>query len=423
MTGTPPSSDHHRIPQWFLYLLMGVEMTNLGLLLPVLPEFIAQGVGSGKVAAIWYGVSSFLFGMGFLIGSAVTGPWSDRYGRRPFLLGNCAGLAVGHLLAATSPSIVVFVLARMWTGLFNSNIALAQAYMADLSTTGERGRRFGLLGAMQGLGFIIGPILGGYLGHQNPRIPFLVAGIASAVLGLLAAWLLKESLPSGMRWASPPSLRNPFRILRDLVRLPGFGPLVPALGLLTLSQNVMITSWVPYATVRFGWGPRENGWGLFTFGVFSALAQGLVFPVLLKRLNPARICLGAMASSSLTYAAFGWTHDGVVALILLGANVVGFTGYMCFQTLASNRTDAEHQGGTLGGLQALNNLTLVLAPFFTSGLLYAMLRWRESEMMAGLPMFFCSGLVALALVLSCRYFLGNSGPQSEGSGSGASPER
>ena len=382
--------------------MMLVEMTSFGLLFPVLPNRVAALVGPGPMATMGYGGVILVFSIGFLLAVSLTGPLSDRYGRRPLMLWNCAGLTVGNLVAAIAPGIGLFALCRGLCGLSNTNIALAQAYVADLSSPSERGGRFGIMGAMQGLGFILGPILGGYLGHQDPRIPFLLAGVASAVNGVVGFFLLKESLLPGQRTSSATASVNPLRVVADLRRLPGFGALVPALGVLTLSQNVMITAWVPYATLRFGWGPRENGWGLFLYGATAAIAQGLLFPVMVKRVPLRWICQAAMASTGITYLAFGCVHEGRWVFGLMVANVVGFLAYIGFQTLASERTGASHQGHTMGGLQALNNLTLVLSPICTSGLLYATTLWPASDWRAGLPMYFIAGLVFLALALSHR---------------------
>ena len=381
----------------FVYLLVLLEMTSLGMLFPVVPLRVAQLAGDGTPAVIGYGVSAFLFGLGFLLGAGLLGPLSDRHGRRPLMLLNCAGLAVGHLVAAGSPSSGLFVLCRGLCGFFSANITLGQAYVADLSTPDQRGTTLGRMGAMRGLGFIVGPILGGHLGQLDSRIPFLLAGSLSLVTGLAGLLQLPESLPKGRRSGSVRPSLNPFRSIGELRRLRGFGPLVPAFGILTLAQNVMTTSWVPYATARFDWGPRQNGWGLFFYGAIAAAAQGLLFPWLVRRIEVQRICRVAMISTGLTYIALGGIQDGVWFFGLMAANFVGFTVAIAFRTLASGQTDAAHQGNTMSGLQTLNNVTLVLAPIITAGLLQAMSLWPGSDWKAGLPLFFCAGLVFLAL--------------------------
>ncbi len=384
---------------------MLVEMTCLGLLLPVLPSRIAQLVGSGSVAILWYGVATFVFAGCFALGAGLSGSFSDGHGRRRPILVNCIGSAIGHVAAAVSPGILVFLLCRAWCGLFNGNITLAQAYVADLTLPEERARRFGTLGAMQGFGFVLGPILGGYLGLEDLRVPFLAAGLAAALSGVLAWFLLPESLSADQRRTTGVIVSHPLRPVVELTRVPGFGPMIPALAIFTLAQNIMITTWVPYATDRFGWGPAENGWGLFTFGMTNILAQGLLFPVLSRRLGLHRLCVLALLSSAVAFVGFGITHSGRIAMLLMVGNMVGLSANLAFQTIASRGANPASQGAVMGGLQALTNLTLLVAPLFTALLLYPLTRWTAVGWKAGLPMYFCSGLVILALGTSLRPLL------------------
>ena len=149
----------------------------------------------------------------------------------------------------------------------------------------------------------------GHLGQLDSRIPFFMAGSLSLVTGLAGLLLLPESLPTGRRSGSVGLSINPFRSIGELRRLRGFGPLVPAFGILTMAQNVMTTSWVPYATARFDWGPRQNGWGLFFYGAIAAAAQGLLFPWLVRRIEVQRICRVAMISTHNTFQARGAFRD------------------------------------------------------------------------------------------------------------------
>ncbi|MBM3902863.1 MAG: TCR/Tet family MFS transporter [Verrucomicrobia bacterium] len=402
MTPPPTAGPASRPVPAFIHVLMLAEMTCLGLLLPVLPGRIASFVGSGSATILGYGVATFLFAACFALGTGIAGSYSDGYGRRHPMLWNCFGAALGHLTAAISPGIALFLVCRAWGGLFNSNIALAQAYVADFSLPEERPRRFGTLGAMQGFGFVLGPILGGYLGAEDLRVPFVAAGIIAALTGVLGVFLLPESLPEDRRRATGVRIPHPLRPLIELRALPGFGPLVPGLAAFMLAQNILFTTWVPYATARFGWGPRENGLGMFTFGITNVLAQGLLFPFLSRRLSLPLLCLATQLSAVMTFAGLGIVRGGDSALVIMVTGMVGFGAFLAFQTLASHQTDPAHQGSVMGGLQALNTLNLLVAPLFTSLLLYPMSRWPASDWKAGLPMYFCSALALVATGASIR---------------------
>lgn len=317
------------------------------------------------------------------------------------MIASCAGLAAGNFVCAAAPGLALLIAGRALCGLSSANIALSQAYVADLCSSSKRGRALGLLGAAQGLAFIIGPIIGGYLGRADWHAAFVAAGVSTALGGLGAVFLLRESLPPERR-RSVAGKMNPFSALRGLLRLSGFGPLVPAVALVMLASSIAIISWVPYATLRFGWDPAQNGWGLFVFGLCGMLSQGIFFPFAVKKFPVSLVCLAALCSMVAAYLAFGVANRGWMAFVIMGANVIGFTALVSFQTMASTRSDEKSQGATMGALQSLNNLMLVIAPMFASVLLSGMAFFGAQSLLAGLPFYFCAVLVAGAVFLAGR---------------------
>jgi len=376
----------------------------MGLLFPVLPNMVMHHVGLGQSWVFWYGATTLATALAFFFAASVTGTFSDRMGRRPFMLLNCAGLAIGNLTAGLASNLWVFIAARAWCGFCNTNISLAHAYVADLSSPEERGQRFGLLGATQGLGFILGPLLGGYLGYGDNRVPFFLAAGITLFCGIAGWFFLPESLSREIRGTGSAASFQPLDSLRALWELPGFRGLAPAIGLVMLTRNTMFVVWVPYATVKFGWDATENGWALFTVGLGSCLAQAVIFPGLLKKISLRQICLTGLVSSVFAYACFGWAWNGWVVYTVMILNVLGFCMFPGFQTLVSRLSDSRSQGRTLGGMQALNNLALVLAPLITSGLLFWMSQYSAADWGAGIPMFFCAGLNLLVFVIAFRNF-------------------
>lgn len=389
-----------RPPRYVFFLLL-MDMVSLGLVLPVLPGAVAELAGPDGAVHLWYGVATFAFAVCLFVASAVAGKISDRLGRRPLMILSCAGLTVGNFVCAAAPGLALLIAGRALCGLSSANIALSQAYVADLWSPKERGRALGLLGVVQGLGFIIGPMIGGYLGRADLQHAFVAAGISTAIGGFGAVFLLRESLPPERRRYTVGRL-NPLLALRGLLRLPGFGDLVPAGALVMLASSIAIISWVPYATLRFGWDPAQNGWGLFVFGLCGMVSQGIFFPLAVKKFPVPLICLAGLCSMVAAYSAFGLASQGWVAFVIIAANLAGFSVLVSFQTMASTRSDEKSQGATLGGLQALNNLMLVAAPVFAWVLLSGMSFFGEKSWLAGLPFYFCAGLVVVALVLAGR---------------------
>lgn len=398
MTGSASATP--RFPR-FVFLLQLMDMISLSLVLPVLPALVGELAGTGASVYFWYGVATFAFAVCFFFSAAVMGKLSDRFGRRPLMIVNCAGLALGNFLCAMAPGLAVLIAGRALCGLSSANIPLAQAYVADRSASSERGRAFGLLGAMQGLGFIIGPMIGGYLGSGDLQIPFFAAALFTLAGGVAAVFLLRESLSRQRRQWTGGGL-HPLAALAQLRRLPGFGPLVPAVALVMLAANIVIISWVPYATVRFGWDTAQNGWGLFAFGLSAMLSQGLFFPHAVKKFPVRLVCLAGLFSLAAAYLAFGLAERGWMVFVFMAANLAGYSALVAFQTLASDGADEQSQGATMGGLQALNNLALIVAPGFTAALLMAMACFPASDWRTGLPLYFCAALIGGALVLAAR---------------------
>lgn len=398
MTGS--ASGTPRFPR-FVFLLQLMDMISLSLVLPVLPALVGELSGTGASVYFWYGVATLAFAVCFFFSAAVMGKLSDRFGRRPLMIASCAGLALGNFLCAMAPGLAMLMVGRALCGLSSANIPLAQAYVADRSSSSERGRALGLLGAMQGLGFIIGPMIGGHLGSGDLQIPFFVAALFPLAGGLAAVFLLRESLPRERRRWTGDGL-HPLAALAQLRRLPGFGPLVPAVALVMLASNVVIISWVPYATVRFGWDTAQNGWGLFAFGLGAMLSQALFFPLAVKKFPVRLVCLAGLFSVAATYLALGLADRGWMVFVFLAANLAGYSVLVAFQTLASAVTGEQSQGATMGGLQALNNLALIVAPGFAAALLMAMAHFPASDWRTGLPLYFCAALVGGALVLAAR---------------------
>ena len=380
-----------------VYFVLLADMVALALVLPVLPGLVGSLIDNSGEFFLWYGAATFAFAVAFFISAGVAGRLSDRFGRRPMMIACCGGLAAGYFACAMSSGILAFIASRALCGMFSANLPLSQAYVADLSAPSERGRRFGLLGVVQGLGFLIGPLLGGQLGQQDLRIPFFAASGLALAGGLIAIFLLRESLPAVRR--SGAGAFGPLDAFRHFVKLPGFSPLVPALAVLLLAQNIAFIAWVPYATARFEWNPAQNGLGLFLFGLFAMVSQGALFPLLVKRFSLRWITAAGLVSAVAAYFAFGIADAGWVAYAVMAGNILGYCVVVGLQTLASTAAPDDTQGATMGGFQALNNLTLVLAPILAAALLGAMHWFERADWRFGVPMYFCALLDAAALAL------------------------
>jgi DHA1 family tetracycline resistance protein-like MFS transporter len=388
----------------FIMLTALVDMVAIGLIIPVLPALVGSFTGSQADQAYWYGVVTFTFGLANFFASPVLGALSDKHGRRPVLLLGFCGLALSFFATALATAVWMLIAVRLVSGAMQSNLAIANAYVADITPPEQRAKRFGMLGAMFGVGFILGPVMGGLLGAVSLRLPFFVAG-GLALLNLLYGFLvLPESLPVERRHAIHWSAANPVAALRGLAQLKGAGRLVAVVACSGLAQFMLYTSWVLYTTFKFGWGPGENGWSLAAVGIVSAISQGLLLGRLLKRFSPQRLAVLGLMSSTLAYAAWGAATQGWMMFAVIFLNLLGATVSAAIQSIISGAADARSQGKTLGAVSGLNSLTAVIAPVFAAPLLVMVSHLPKGDWRIGAPFYVCAVLQSTALALAVSHF-------------------
>jgi len=388
----------------FIMLVTLIDMMAIGLIIPVLPALVGSFTGSQADQAYWYGVVTFAFGLANFIASPILGALSDQHGRRPLLLLGFCGLALSFLATALATALWMLIVVRLVSGAMQSNISVANAYVADITPPEGRAKRFGMLGAMFGVGFILGPVLGGLLGAIDLRLPFFAAGSLALLNLLYGYFVLPESLPAERRHAIHWSATNPVASLRGLAQLKGAGRLVAVVACSGLAQFTLYTTWVLYTTFKFGWGPLENGWSLAAVGVVSAVAQGLLLGRLLKRFSPQRLAALGLVSSTLAYALWGAATQGWMMFAIIFLNFLGATVSASIQSIISSAADARSQGRTLGAVSGLNSLMAVIAPVIGAPLLVMVSHLDQGDWRIGVPMYFCALLQAAALALAVSHF-------------------
>jgi DHA1 family tetracycline resistance protein-like MFS transporter len=257
---------------------------------------------------------------------------------------------------------------------------------------------------MFGLGFILGPVMGGLLGAIDLRLPFFAAG-SLALLNVLYGWfVLPESLPPERRRAFSLKSANPATALRGLAQLKGAGLLVAVIACSGLAQFVLYTTWVLYTTFKFGWGPLENGWSLAAVGIVSAIVQGLLMGRLLRRFSPRRLAVMGLLSSTLAFIAWGAATEGWMIFAVIFANLLGATVSASIQSIISSAVDARNQGQAMGAVGGLNSLMSVIAPVLGAPILQMVSHLPQGDWRIGAPFFFCAALQGTALVLAITHF-------------------
>lgn len=408
---SPTPAHRGRAPAMlFIMLTVLIDMISIGLIVPVLPLLVGTFTSSPAEQTFWFGAVALSFGVANFIASPILGALSDKFGRRPILLLGFSGLALSFIVTGMATALWMLIVVRLFSGAMQSNAAVANAYVADISAPQERAHRFGLLGAMLGLGFTLGPAMGGYLGSINLHLPFFAAGSMAILNWIYGYFVLPESLPPERRKSFTWRHANPFGALKGLSQLRGVGSLVAVIGFAGLAQFTLQNSFVLYTTFKFGWGPKDNGLALFTVGLTSVLVQGFLLKHLLRRLSARILAVGGLTASTLTYFAFGAVSEGwmVFVVIILG-NLLGGGAAAVIQSLVSNSADARNQGQTMGAVAALNSMTAVLAPVVSASLLGVVSHLPRNDWRMGLPFYFCALLQCIGTLFVARYFRRHAG--------------
>ncbi|AIY39490.1 Tetracycline-efflux transporter [Collimonas arenae] len=388
----------------FIMLTVLIDMVSVGLIVPVLPALVGEFTGSQADTAFWYGAVAFAFGLANFFGAPILGALSDRYGRRPILLLGFCGLALNFFATAFSTALWMLIVVRLIGGAMQANAAVCNAYVADITQPEQRAKRFGMIGAMFGVGFIIGPVMGGLLGAINLRLPFIVAGSLALINLIYGYFVLPESLPAERRRSFSWKSANPLSSLQALSRLKTVGPLVGVVACSGLAQFILFTIWMLYTNLKFDWGPLQNGQALAAVGIMSVLVQGVLLNLLLKRFSPQRLAIIGLLSSTAAYLLWGMANHGWMMYAIIFANIFGPTVTAVIQSIISGATDSHNQGQTLGAVSSLNSLMAVIAPVIGAPLLGAVSNLPKGDWRIGAPFYFCAALQCASLVLAYLHF-------------------
>ncbi len=397
------ASGPRRAAVAFIFVTILLDMFAVGLIMPILPKLVESFVGHDTAsAARIFG----LFGTGWalmqLLFSPVLGALSDRFGRRPVVLLSNFGLALDYLLMALAPSLSWLFAGRLISGITSASTSTAFAYISDLTPPEQRAAVFGKLGAAFGAGFILGPALGGLLGGLDPRLPFWVAAslsLANALYGLL---ILPESLPKDRRatlcWRSA----NPFGALRLLVSTRLLAGLSLANFVAQLAHVVLPSTFVLYATYRYGWSTGTVGLTLAMVGVCAMLVQGFATgPIVRSCGEPAALLLG-LASGAIGFLVFGWAPNG--ALFWIGVPVMALWGVggAATQALLTRAVAPDQQGQLQGATTSVQSLAQLVGPFLFTMTLAYFIGGDAPLHLPGAPFLLAAGLLMLSVLIAAR---------------------
>ncbi len=402
----PPQPGARKAAIAFILLTLLIDILGIGIVIPVLPELVKLFVGGDiSTAGLYVGVIASTYSLTQFLFAPLVGALSDRFGRRPILLASMFGLGVDYVIQGLSPTIAWLFFGRLIAGVMGASFTTANAYIADVSDAKTRARNFGLVGVMFGIGFIIGPILGGWLGEYNLRLPFFVAAGLAMLNWLYGFFILPESLPAEQR--SPFSFRNanPLGSLRYLQTYPLVAGLALTILCSSLAQRGLENVWVLHSGYRYGWDKFTNGLTLGLVGLMAVIVQGGVVGPAVKRFGPRRVAVFATIVSATAFLGYGLASQGwMVPIVIVFGSLGGLAG-PAMQSLVASKVPSRDQGKIQGALTSLTSLTSVAAPLiFTTGLFGYFTSKSAPVHLPGAPFLLGSVLLFVAVAILFRVF-------------------
>jgi len=384
-------------PLAVIYTAIVLDAVGIGLIFPILPSLLQDVTHAGNVAP-YIGIMTALYAIMQFVFAPVLGSLSDRLGRRPVLLISLAGAAINYLFLAFAPSLWTLLLARAIAGLTSANVSVATAYITDISAEDQRARRFGLLNAMFGIGFIVGPVLGGILGDYWVRLPFIAAAILNGGNLLLALFALPESrTPS--RGKIDLAALNPLRPFKWVLSMRPVLPIVVMFFIFSGIGEVYGTCWALWGHDTFGWNGLWIGLSLGTYGACQALAQAFLPGPVVKLLGERATVLTGVAAACLSLLVIAFATQGWMVFAIMPIFVLGGIGVPSLQSMATRLVPEDLQGQFQGVLASAVSLASIVAPLgFSSAYLVVQQQWPGAIWLVVVAVY----AVAVPLLLNLR---------------------
>ncbi|MDB4945950.1 MAG: TCR/Tet family transporter [Labilithrix sp.] len=360
---TPPG----RNPVSFLLILLFLDALGIGALLPVLPRLLSSLAG-GNGGARFYGAFVAAYAAMQLVFAPILGALSDRFGRRPVILGSLLGAGLDYVLLAVAPSLAWLAVGRIVAGATGASFSAATAYIVDVTPVERRAQTFGLMGGAFGLGFVVGPALGGLTGSINLRGPFVLAAVLNAANFVYGLVVLPESLAREHRRAFSLRRANPVTALRMLVRRISVRRMAGVATCCFFAQQIMQSVWALHTEMRLGWSPLDIGLSLAVVGILGIVVQAWVVRLVVPRLGEARTVVVGLVLNALGFVGFAVTSSAIAVYALIVLFSLGGVAAPALQSMLSAQVGPSEQGELQGSLGAVSSLTAIIGPLVAVGL-------------------------------------------------------
>lgn len=393
----------------FIFITLLIDITGWGIVIPVVPKLIQELINNPdlSVASQYGGWLSFVYAAMQFLFASVLGGLSDRYGRRPVILFSLLGFSINFMIQALAPTIFWLFVGRIFSGVTGASITAASAYIADISNDEDRAKNFGMIGAAFGLGFIIGPVIGGVLGQYGARIPFYAASALCLINFLYGLFILPESLDKEHRRTFNWKRANPVGSLLNLKKYPEIIGLIIALIFVYIAGHAVQTNWTFFTMYKFDWSERMVGISLGVSGFMAALVQGYLIRLIQPKIGNEKSIFYGLLLYSVGMILFAFASESWMMFAFLVPYGLGGIAGPALQSVISAQVPKNEQGELQGALASLVSLTAIVGPPMMTNIFYYFTHDQAPFKFAGAPFFLGFLLMAISALIVYYVFRNN----------------
>lgn len=387
----------------FIFITVLIDVIGFGVVIPVFPTLLEELTGKTlSEASLIGGLLMFSYSIMQFVFAPIIGGLSDKFGRRPVLLLSLFGLAVDYVFHAVAPTVWLLLIGRVLAGVCGASYTVATAYIADVSEPEKRAQNFGLVGVAFGLGFIIGPVIGGIFSQFGSRFPFFIAAGLTFLNMIYGYFVLPESLKKENRRAFDLSRANPVGSLRELGNYPSLIGIVAIIFLINFAGQAIHTIWTFFTMLQFNWDETMVGYSLGFVGLVIGVVQGGLIRIILPKFGYKKTIYLGMTLSILGLAGLAFATQGWMMFVVLVPYAMGGLAGSALQGLASNQVLDNQQGELQGAITSLFSLASIVGPIVMSGLFYFFTSKRSAVYFPGASFFLALIIELISLILLVR---------------------
>lgn len=389
----------------FIFVTILIDVIGFGIIIPVMPKLIEDMIhGDLSAASKWGGWLTFAFAIMQFLFAPVLGNLSDRYGRRPVLLFSLFGFGIDYILLALAPNIGWLFVGRVIAGITGASFTTATAYIADISAPEDRAKNFGMIGAAFGLGFIIGPVIGGLLGSLGPRVPFIAAAALTLLNWLYGYFVLPESLSKEHRRKFEWKRANPMGSLLHLTKYPALSGLIISLMLVYIASHSVQSTWAFFNMEKFKWDEKMVGISLGVVGLLVGLVQGGLIRVVTPKLGNEKSIYVGLGLYTLGMVLFAFASQSWMMFAFLIPYCLGGICGPSLQAVISSHVPANEQGELQGALTSMMSATTIVGPPLMTNLFAYFTKKNAPVYFPGAPFLLGAFLMLVSTILAYRMF-------------------